>query len=538
VALRVPRKQPAISLAQQPATIRQRRFALAVALLQFVACVLVSPISASVPRIDSFLPAILAIVFLADLITALLLFNQSSATASRALLVLANGYLFSALIVVPHALTFPGAYASKGLLGAGAQSSGWLNVFWHLGFIAAVAGYAWLKDEKRRTDAIPRPALSALYWSAAIQIGLVCALTWAVTAGDRLMPRLFLDDLSYTPLLHYTAGTLVLLSVLSLLLMWIHRKSVLDLWIMVAICMLISEMTLVTSGMTTRFTLGWYVSRGLAVAVSTVVLIALLSESMQLYTALSRAYATLEHERNSKLIGVKAATSSIAHEVGQPLAGIAMNTLAARTSLDKVPPDVDRVKPLLDKVEQASLRAQELLTSIPRMFEDSDQEEQPIDVNRLVIATLHILHRELDGYGVNTDVELAPELPIIMGHRVQLQEVILNLTQNAIDAMAPIDAARRALKVRTKLDRAKAVVIEVEDSGPGIEAEHLDRIFDAFVTTKPKGTGLGLAICSTIIELHGGQLTASSDGKNGTLFRIVLPVNAKGAGRAGRPMSE
>lgn len=537
MAARIPWKQPAISLAQRPATLRQRRIALAVAVLQFVACVLVSLITASVPRIDSFVPVILAIVFLADLITALLLFNQFSATASRSLLVLANGYLFSALIVVPQALTFPGAFAPKGLLGAGAQSSGWLNVFWHLGFIVAVAGYAWPRNEERRNDAIQPPGLSALYWSAAIPIGLVCALTWGVTAGDRLMPRLFLDDLSYTLLVHYTAGMLVLLSVLSLLLMWVHRKSVLDLWVMVAICMLISEMTLVTFGLTTRFSLGWYVSRALAVAISTVVLIALLSESMRLHAALSRAYATLEHERNSKLIGAKAATSSIVHEVGQPLAGIVMTAVAARRWLDKVPPDVSRAKPLLDKVEQAGLRAQELLVSIHGMFEDADQERQPIDVNSLVMETLHISNGELDGYGVNTDVELAPELPMIMGHRVQLQEVILNLTQNAIEAMTAIDAAPRALKVRTKLDCAKAVAIEVEDSGPGIEAERLGRIFEAFFTTKPQGTGLGLTICSTIIQLHGGQLTASSDGKNGTLFRIVLPVKAKGDSRAGRPVS-
>ena len=140
VAAHLQWKRPAISLAHQPAILRQRRFVLSVAALQFVACLVISSFPASVPRIDGFIPAILAVVFIADLITAILLFNQSSLIASRALLVLANGYLFSALIVIPHALTFPGAFAPKGLFGATAQSSGWLNIFWNLGFVVAVGG--------------------------------------------------------------------------------------------------------------------------------------------------------------------------------------------------------------------------------------------------------------------------------------------------------------------------------------------------------------------------------------------------------------
>ena len=314
VAAHLEWKQPTISLAHQPATLRQRRFVLAVAALQFVACFAIAPLPASVPRIDGFIPAILAIVFIADLFTAVLLFNQSSLIASRALLVLANGYLFSALIVIPHALTFPGAFAPKGLLGASAQSSGWLNVFWNLGFIVAVAGYAWLKDEDHRNDAIPPSTLSAFCWSAAIQLGLICVLTVAVTAGDRFMPSMFLDDLNYTPLVHYAAGTIVLLSVVALLLLWTRLTSVLDLWVMAAICMLITEKTLVAFGMTTRFSVGWYVSRALAVAVSMAVLIALLSKLMRLHATLLRSQhqqRTLNAELDHRVKNVLATVSAI-----------------------------------------------------------------------------------------------------------------------------------------------------------------------------------------------------------------------------------
>jgi signal transduction histidine kinase len=142
----------------------------------------------------------------------------------------------------------------------------------------------------------------------------------------------------------------------------------------------------------------------------------------------------------------------------------------------------------------------------------------------LTFDALQSLHGELDNHGVKTGVELASGLPPVIGHRVQLQEVILNLVHNAIDAMAPIKVDHRTLRVRTKSDGDKAVMIEVEDSGQGIEPQRLGRIFEPFVTTKLDGSGLGLAICSRIIERHGGELTASSDGKNGALFRIVLPV--------------
>jgi signal transduction histidine kinase len=317
---------------------------------------------------------------------------------------------------------------------------------------------------------------------------------------------------------------LVLISMLVLLLIWTRRTSVLDLWLMVAICMLISEMALVASGLTVRFYLGWYVSRTLAVAVSTVVLIALLSESMRLHAALSRANLMLERERKNRLMNVKAATSSIVHEVRQPLAAITASATAARKWLEKVPPDTGEVKPLLENIERAGFVASEVLATVPGLFQDADHEQQPIDVNNLALETLKILRGELHNHAVKTNTELASELPLVMGRRVQLQEVILNLVQNAIDAMDSNNVDCRTLKVRTKPDGAKAIIMEVEDSGPGIEAERLGGIFEAFVTTKPHGTGLGLAICSRIIERHGGRLTASSDGRNGALFQIVLPV--------------
>ena len=272
----------------------------------------------------------------------------------------------------------------------------------------------------------------------------------------------------------------------------------------------------------------------LVVALSAYVLAALFAERRESETRLARSNMALERERKNRLMNVQAAMASIAHEVRQPLTAITARAAAARRWLERVPPEVGRVKRLLDDIERASFRANEVLTNVRRLFQDADQGQQPVDVNNMTLEALQILNRELNDHGVKTDVELASELPLVMGHKVQLQEVISNLVNNAIDAMAPIKVERRTLKVRTKPEGAKAVIIEVEDSGHGIEPERLGDIFEAFVTTKPNGKGLGLAICSTIIERHGGRLTASSDGKNGALFKIVLPVEAmdKAAGRA------
>ena len=394
-----PSDKASISLTNLPPAPAQRRFALIVVVLQFVACAVIAPIPANVPRIDGFIPFILAIIFVADLITTVLLFSQASLSSSRALLVLANGYLFSAFIVIPHALTFPGAFTPMGLLGGGIQSSGWINVFWHFGFIVAVGGYAYLKDRDRRDTAIPT---SAFYLSLAIQIGLVCALTWAATAGESFFPPLFSDDRTYVPLTHYIAGLQVLTAMVVLLLMWTRRSSALDLWVMVVMCMLISEMGLVAFGVTARFYLGWYVSRTLGVAVSVVVLIALLTESLRLHSAVSRAKTVLERERKDRLMNVKAATSSIIHEVRQPLAVITATATAARRWLEKMPPNVDEVKSLLDNIENAGFRACEVLANLPKLFQGTDNEQQPIDVNNLVLETLKILPGELNEHAVKT----------------------------------------------------------------------------------------------------------------------------------------
>jgi PAS domain S-box-containing protein len=248
--------------------------------------------------------------------------------------------------------------------------------------------------------------------------------------------------------------------------------------------------------------------------------------------ALREAVAKLEHERDNKLTNVEAIMAAIAHEVRQPLMAIAINGSAARRFLARVPADIDEVAANLDRIINDSRRASEVFDSMLSLFRREDQERQPIDINKIALEVLQSSRGELAGRRVTTRTELASELPLISGHRRQLQQVLSNLVQNAIEAMDTTTDRDRMLRVRTALHNRDAIMVAVEDSGPGLDPKQLGSIFDAFFTTKSHGIGLGLAICRMIVERHGGQLTAASDGNNGARFQFVLPTEFSDAAHA------
>ena len=237
---------------------------------------------------------------------------------------------------------------------------------------------------------------------------------------------------------------------------------------------------------------------------------------------------TLERERENKLMSVDAIMASIAHEVRQPLAAIASNASAALRFGAKSPPDHDEVRAALKRIIEDNRRADELFDSIPALFRRSGQTREPLDVSEIANEAVQSLRAELREHEVETDTEFASGLPSVDGNRSQLQEVVVNLMHNAIEAMDTTTDRSRIVRVVTKLRGGDAVVVAVEDSGPGFDATQVERMFDAFVTTKARGMGLGLAICRKIIENHGGQLSATSDGKNGARFQFVLPIASRG----------
>jgi signal transduction histidine kinase len=517
-----------ISLSNLPATSQQRRLVFIAAALQFVACGVAVPF-ANVPlaRFDAFIPSIDAIIFVNDLITSILLFAQYSILPSRAILALASGYLFTALIVIPHALAFPGAFAPTGLLGASLQSSVWLYFFWHLGSATAVLLYACLKDENHANGLNTASTSSTIGWSVAIVLALAGGLTWLAIAADQFLPALFADNVRHIQsALNIAFTAVVLVAVIALAVLWVRRYSLLDYWLMLVVCALISEQILVAVFSSERFSLGFYGGRAFSLVTSIVVLGVLLAETSSLYARLARSNMMLEREQNNKLMNVEAITASIAHEVRQPLAAIATNASAALRFLARTPPEVDDVRSSLKAIIGDSHRASEVFDGIRAMFRKVDHGRQPVDLNEVAVDVLQSLRGELKEHGIITRTELTSELPLVEGHKGQLQQVLFNLVRNALEAMGGTVDRSRVLRVTTELHGGNAIAVAVNDSGPGIDPKRLDGLFESFVTTKAHGMGLGLAICRTIIERHGGRLSVSSDGTSGAAFQFVLPIGS------------
>jgi C4-dicarboxylate-specific signal transduction histidine kinase len=161
--------------------------------------------------------------------------------------------------------------------------------------------------------------------------------------------------------------------------------------------------------------------------------------------------------------------------------------------------------------------------NIGNLLGKTKPELSPVDMNGLALAALRILDKELKDHRVATRVELTSELPLVMGHRGQLQETIVNLIQNATEAMDTVDDKQRELQVRTELYGGNAIRVTIRHTGPGIDPKKSNKMFEAFFTTKSKGMGLGLAICRMIVERYGGELSASPASPRGAIFQIILP---------------
>jgi signal transduction histidine kinase len=234
----------------------------------------------------------------------------------------------------------------------------------------------------------------------------------------------------------------------------------------------------------------------------------------------------LKRERDNRLLNAQAVTAAIAHEIRQPLTAIVTNADTALRWLGRTPPDHDEAREALTCIQRDGYRASDVFDGIRALFGKSGSERRPIDVNRMVLSVTESLQEELNGHGVMTRHELTAELPLVNGHEAQLKEVVFNLINNAVEAMVSTTDQSRMLWLRTQVCGRDEIMVSVEDSGPGIDQRQLDKVFNAFVSTKAHGMGLGLAICRMIVEGHGGRLTASSDGKSGTLFQFVLPIGS------------
>jgi signal transduction histidine kinase len=215
-------------------------------------------------------------------------------------------------------------------------------------------------------------------------------------------------------------------------------------------------------------------------------------------------------------------SASIAHEVGQPLTGISALATAALQWLARDKPDIEKTRAALTDIVNASHSASELVISVRAMFTKKPSKPQPLDINALIRTVLGILRVELLSHGIEVQTQLDPTLPHVQCDRVQLQQVILNLVMNAMEAMNA--AAPRILRIKTSLARPDVVNVAIEDTGSGIDPANRDRLFKPLVTTKANGMGMGLAICQSIIASHKGRIWASAAAGKGSVFQFELPT--------------
>src|ERR1700676_4215967 len=230
--------------------------------------------------------------------------------------------------------------------------------------------------------------------------------------------------------------------------------------------------------------------------------------------------------RATRLTMMGELSASIAHEINQPLGAIIMNGNACQRFLAISPPDLDEVKDGLEAIVSDGNRASEVLSRIRGMLKNAAPERVQIDANRAITEVLALTRHELQQYRVSVQDDLNPELPTIMADRVQLQQVVLNLVMNGVDAMRAIGDRSRVLTVRSQPDDRGNIVVSVADSGVGLDAVNLEHIFDTFFTTKANGMGMGLAISKSIIEAHHGRLWAVPEPRFGAMFAFALPSAA------------
>jgi signal transduction histidine kinase/ActR/RegA family two-component response regulator len=513
------------------------------------------------PQINGFIPAYEAALILISGITAVMLFGQFRWSRSPALLVLAAGYLYDMLLIVPHALSFPDAFAPGGLLGGG-QTTVWLFCFWHGGFPLFVIGYALLSARERNGSMFSESiGASAIGLTIIATAALAATLTALALNHDRLLPTLMAGN-THTAAETVAVTATWVLGLAAIAAIWRQRQhTVLDLWLMVMLCAWVFDIALSAIFNHQRFDLGFYAGRGYGLLAASFVLGVLLTETGGLHSRLAKAKAlvdnyarSLEQRVRSRTADLEAETAerhkaeALLHQaqkmeaLGQLTGGLAHdfnNHLGIIIgNLDLLAEEIDlraEQKELVDDALAAAFNGAELTRHLLAFARRQPLRPQRIEINRLIENITKLLRRTL-GPQMDIRLELDPEVPAVVADPSQLETAIANLANNARDAM-PDGGGRLTITTGTRyLDADYAAqhlevrpgqyaMIEVSDTGAGMAPETLTRVFEPFFTTKEpgRGTGLGLSMVFGFIKQSGGHINVYSELGRGTTFRLYLP---------------
>ena len=503
----------------------QKRLALAIVLVLLVTFVGALPFKdAQLPRQDAFVPIANTVVFLSTVLTAALLYAQFSVTRRRALLALASGYLFTGLMFIPHALTFPGAFSPSGLLGAHLQTNAWLYIAQHFGLLMGALAYTSLSKWGGNVPAAPGRTATAILASTLAAVAFVVFVTWLATSQVHLLPVIMADATHTASTWRGVRGPLMVsMGLASIIVFRKPRTSMVDLWLHVALWSWVLE----TIGMVVvqaRFTVVFYVSRSMGILSSSIVLFVLLSESILVHARLVLSMMAREHEREGQRTAMEVLIGSLAHELRQPLSAIKANASAGARAMCSTPAELNEVRATFADIGESVDRASEIVASVRTMFAASARDGGWIDANGLVRDALAMMRPEFEAHGIAVSVDLASGLSAIHGHRGQLMQVLVNGMTNALESLDGGSDRPRPIHLRTAMHKPAGVSIMIEDSGVGLDPSVQDHLFEPFYSTKPSGMGLGLSICRSIVEAHGGTLSLMPRREHGAVFQVDVAV--------------
>jgi len=510
-------------LSSLPPSPAQKRLAAGVVLGLIVALYLVvGPFGGmQLGAIHSFVAFYTTAMFVTDLITAILLYGQFSILRSRAILVIASGYLFNAFLIVPYTLAFPDVLAPQGVFG-GLQTTAQLYLLWHCGFPLFVIGYALLKDEDPSTRISQARVRAAIIGSVAATAILAVAAAYVCIRFETVLPKIMLDHGRFVPNWLYVVGApIALLCIAALIVLWLRRRSILDLCLLVVLCAYLVEIPPHYFPEPARFSTGWYAVRVTSILSSSIVLIMLLYEISALYGGLLAAVLGQRREREARLMTGNAVSATIAHEIRQPLTAMVTSADAGLRFLDRAAPDLHKAMDALKHISSDGHRAGQVIENIRAIFRNDARNRTLLNLNEVIQEALALERGDLQKHRIEVQAEPNRSLPAVRGNRVQLQQVLLNLIANAIDAMS-VREELRLLSLKAVAHEGDCVMVSVADTGAGIGPQDVNRIFNPLFTTKPDGMGMGLSICRSIIEAHEGRLWVVPNVPYGAVFQFTL----------------
>ena len=531
-------EEPREFLSTLPAGDRDRRLALAVVVVSAAVFLLAAPFATiALTPVPAFLPAYQSALVISDVITAVLLYGQYNILRSRALLLLASGYLFCAFMALSHLLSFPGLFAAGGLLGAGSQTTAWLYFLWHGVFPLCVIGYTLLRNG---ADAALRETIPARGTGATIACSIAAVLVVAggflllTTTGHDLLPTIMQGNRD-DPAKVVVATASWMLTLLALAVLWRRRPhSVLDLWLMVVLCVWVFDIALASVLNAGRFDVGWYGGRIYGLAAATFVLAVLLLENGRLYARLAEAHERelderrLLEEKTNELTVVNRELDmfsySVAHDLRAPVR--AVDGFARMLEEDYSGRLDAEGRRLLAVVRESCQRMGQLIADL---LEYARLGRQPlrtrqVELEELVNQTMLELRAGREARRIDFAVG---RLGTVEADPVLLKQALANLLGNAIKFTRDRDPAVVEVGCRADARVEAAGVYFVKDNGAGFDMRHYDRLFGVFQrlhrAEEYEGTGVGLAIVQRVIHRHGGRLWAESAVEQGATFYFTLP---------------